>query len=53
MIVDVESGEPIVVSLLTGKKVQATNHKAICNHLLQCHNFSILAYKNKKNFLEI
>ena len=54
---DIRSGEHIGVSPLTGKKVKLSH--AICDHLLHCnflpsfHNFSVLAYENKKYLLEI
>ena len=51
---DIRSGEHIVASPLTGKKVKPSNNSAICDDLLQfnfsrsSNNFSILAHEIKK-----
>ena len=56
---DIRSGEHIVVSPLTGKKVKPLNNSANGGHFPQCNflpstdNFSILAHENKKYLLEI
>ena len=47
------------MSPLSGKNDKPLNSSAICDHLLYCNfspffdNFSVLAYKNKKDLLEI
>ena len=49
---DINSGEHIGVSPITGKKVKPSNNSVICNHLLHCdflpsfYNFSVLAHEN-------
>ena len=47
------------MSPFTGKKIEPSNKKAICDHLLHCNfvpsfeKFSILAHENKKYFSKI
>ena len=56
---DTRSGENITVSPFTRKKVKLINNSGVLKHFLQCNrvpsfgNFNILAYENKKFFLEI
>ena len=56
---DTRSGENIIVSPFTGKKVKLINNSGALKHFLQCNcvpsfnNFNILAHENKKFFLEI
>ena len=55
---DIRSGEHIVVSPYTGKKVKPIKNSAVCDHLLLCKylhsfdNFSI-SHENKRFLLEI
>ena len=56
---DIKSGEYIVASPFTGKKVKPSNNSAVCDHLLHCNflpsfdNLSVLAHVNKMYVLEI
>ena len=55
----VRSGEHIVISFLTSKRVQPRNDSVACHQLLNCNysstfeDFSVLCYENKKYLLEL